>query len=161
MRAPRPDHSGPAGPAGPAGLVAGDLGGDPPNRFELRGNAAVLTERAPVRHRSMVRPYTRTGGRTRSGADLALEALVSTSELGRGLPSSAPAEHRKIADLCVDTRSVAEIAASLALPLGVVKVFVGDMAEAGLVLIHQPGLMFGDRSSREFMERVLDGLRSL
>ncbi|QWF81647.1 DUF742 domain-containing protein [Amycolatopsis sp. CA-230715] len=155
MKAPLPDRS------GSAGLAAGELGGDPPNRFELRGGATALTERAPVRHRSMVRPYTRTGGRTRSGAELALEALVSTSELGRSLPGTAPAEHRQIADFCADTRSVAEIAANLALPLGVVKVFVGDMAEAGLVLIHQPGLMFGDRSSREFMERVLDGLRSL
>src|SRR5882672_6510916 len=32
---------------------------------------------------SMVRPYTKTGGRTRSDYDLAIEALVSTSERGR------------------------------------------------------------------------------
>ena len=42
-----------------------------------------------------------------------------------------------------------------------VKVLVGDMADAGLVVIHQPGLSLGDQSSRDFMERVLQGLRAL
>ncbi|WP_442785210.1 DUF742 domain-containing protein [Amycolatopsis sp. H20-H5] len=110
---------------------------------------------------SRVRPYARTGGRTRSAHDLALEALVSTSEDGRRYRGVRSVEHRRICDLCLDTRSVAEIAAYLVLPLGVVKVLVGDMADAGLVLIHQTELILGDRSSREFMERVLQGLRAL
>ena len=114
---------------------------------------------APVRSR--VRPYTRTGGRTRSDHNLALEALVSTSDDGRRYRGVRSVEHRRICDLCLDTRSVAEIAAHLRLPLGVVKVLVGDMADIGLVLIHQTELILGDRSSREFMERVLAGLRAL
>ena len=110
---------------------------------------------------SRVRPYTRTGGRTRSDHNLALEALVSTSDDGRRYRGVRSVEHRRICDLCLDTRSVAEIAAHLHLPLGVVKVLVGDMADIGLVLIHQTELILGDRSSREFMERVLAGLRAL
>ncbi|MEV6830154.1 DUF742 domain-containing protein [Amycolatopsis sp. NPDC051102] len=110
---------------------------------------------------SRVRPYTRTGGRTRSDHNLALEALVSTSDDGRRYRGVRSVEHRRICDLCLDTRSVAEIAAHLRLPLGVVKVLVGDMADIGLVLIHQTELVLGDRSSREFMERVLAGLRAL
>jgi hypothetical protein len=111
--------------------------------------------------RSRVRPYARTGGRTRSDHDLALEAMVSTSDLGRSNRGAAPVEYRAICDLCDAARSVAEIAAYLGLPLGVVKVLAGDMADAGLVIIHQTGLSLGDRSSREFMERVLQGLRAL
>jgi hypothetical protein len=111
--------------------------------------------------RSRVRPYARTGGRTRSDHNLALEALVSTSDDGRRYRGVRSIEHRRICDLCLDTRSVAEIAAHLRLPLGVVKVLVGDMADLGLVLIHQTELILGDRSSREFMERVLQGLRAL
>ncbi|HEY2060982.1 MAG TPA: DUF742 domain-containing protein [Amycolatopsis sp.] len=111
--------------------------------------------------RSRVRPYARTGGRTHSDHNLALEALVSTSDDGRRYRGVRSIEHRRICDLCLDTRSVAEIAAHLRLPLGVVKVLVGDMADLGLVLIHQTELILGDRSSREFMERVLQGLRSL
>ncbi|MGW5720684.1 DUF742 domain-containing protein [Amycolatopsis sp. NPDC003865] len=110
---------------------------------------------------SRVRPYTRTGGRTRSDHNLALEALVSTSDDGRRYRGVRSVEHRRICDLCLDTRSVAEIAAHLRLPLGVVKVLVGDMSDIGLVLIHQTELILGDRSSREFMERVLAGLRAL
>ncbi|MFI7117136.1 DUF742 domain-containing protein [Amycolatopsis sp. NPDC049868] len=110
---------------------------------------------------SRVRPYTRTGGRTRTAHDLALEALVSTSEDGRRYRGVRTPEHRQICDLCLDTRSIAEIAAHLRLPLGVVKVLVGDMADASLVLIHQTELILGDSSSRAFMERVLQGLRAL
>ncbi|MEV6909817.1 DUF742 domain-containing protein [Amycolatopsis sp. NPDC051071] len=110
---------------------------------------------------SRVRPYTRTGGRTRTAHDLALEALVSTSDQGRRYRGVRTPEHRQICDLCLDTRSIAEIAAHLRLPLGVVKVLVGDMADAGLVLIHQTELIMGDSTSRAFMERVLQGLRAL
>jgi hypothetical protein len=70
-------------------------------------------------------------------------------------------QHRRICDLCLEARSIAEITAYLHLPLNVVKVLVSDMDNLGLVVIHQPGLTFGDRSSREFMARVLDGLRTL
>ena len=110
---------------------------------------------------SRVRPYTRTGGRTRSDHNLALEALVSTSDDGRRYRGVRSIEHRRICDLCLDTRSVAEIAAHLRLPLGVVKVLVGDMTDLGLVLVHQTELILGDQTSREFMERVLAGLRAL
>ncbi|MFD6068042.1 DUF742 domain-containing protein [Amycolatopsis lurida] len=110
---------------------------------------------------SRVRPYTRTGGRTRTAHDLALEALVSTTDDGRRYRGVRTPEHRQICDLCLDTRSIAEIAAHLRLPLGVVKVIVGDMADAGLVLVHQTELILGDTSSRAFMERVLQGLRAL
>jgi len=109
----------------------------------------------------LVRPYTRTGGRTHSDHNLALEALISTTEQGRRYHGAASVEHRLICDLCVQTRSVAEIAAHLRLPLGVVKVLVGDMADAGLVLVHASRLVLGDRSALEFMDRVLQGLRNL
>jgi hypothetical protein len=110
---------------------------------------------------SLVRPYTRTGGRTRSDYDLAIEALVSTSERGKAPDAAVLPEHRSICGLCLDTRSVAEVAAHLRLPLGVARVLIGDMAGMGLVLIHQSGMVVGDRPSIEFMERVLSGLRRL
>jgi len=127
------------------------LGGDGPGRG------------TPVRHEmgSMVRPYTKTGGRTRSDYDLAIEALVSTSERGKAPDAAVRPEHRSICGLCLDTRSVAEVAAHLRLPLGVARVLIGDMAGMGLVLIHQSGMVVGDRPSIDFMERVLSGLRRL
>jgi hypothetical protein len=116
---------------------------------------------APHETGSLVRPYTKTGGRTRSDYDLAIEALVSTSERGKAPDAAVRPEHRSICGLCLDTRSVAEVAAHLRLPLGVARVLIGDMAGMGLVLIHQSGMVVGDRPSIDFMERVLSGLRRL
>jgi hypothetical protein len=130
------------------------LGSDP--RLDPRGGAPAAHETG-----SLVRPYTRTGGRTRSDYDLAIEALVSTSERGKAPDAAVLPEHRSICGLCLDTRSVAEVAAHLRLPLGVARVLIGDMAGMGLVLIHQSGMVVGDRPSIEFMERVLSGLRRL
>ncbi|WP_181776973.1 DUF742 domain-containing protein [Amycolatopsis pittospori] len=132
----------------------------PPRPASSAGSAPASVYLPPASG-SRVRPYTRTGGRTRTAHDLALEALVSTSDDGRRYRGVRTIEHRQICDLCLDTRSIAEIAAHLRLPLGVVKVLVGDMADAGLVLIHQTELIMGDSSSRAFMERVLQGLRAL
>ncbi|WP_407655576.1 DUF742 domain-containing protein [Amycolatopsis rhabdoformis] len=144
----------PAEPYSPEAEVEVDAAwAEPPSREDPAPTAKPA--------KSRVRPYARTRGRTRSDHNLALEALVSTSDDGRRYRGVRSIEHRRICDLCLDTRSVAEIAAHLHLPLGVVKILVGDMADIGLVLIHQTELVLGDRSSRDFMERVLQGLRNL
>ena len=79
-----------------------------------------------------VRPYAWTRGRTKSGFELAIETLVSVSGRARGHLDRLPMEHRAVADLLVEqTRSVAEVAALLALPLGVARVLLGDMAAEG------------------------------
>ncbi|HWR46074.1 MAG TPA: DUF742 domain-containing protein, partial [Pseudonocardiaceae bacterium] len=78
----------------------------------------------PEDFRFAVRPYTWTRGRTRPLQDLAVETLVSTSDEGRDVPAICSAEHAAIAELCADIRSVAEVAALLALPLGVARVLL-------------------------------------
>lgn len=114
---------------------------------------------------ALVRPYTHTGGRTRSSHDLALEALVSTS----GQPSDAALDealtthHRRmIVDMCMRPRSVAEVAALLSVPLGVARVLLGDLATVGAVVVHPTAGSIGDGApDLEFMRRVLVGLRRL
>lgn len=128
----------------------------PPSRPSSDPDAPLMTPR-----RSLVRPYTRTGGRTRADYDLAIETLISTTEQGRSNRGAAITEHRSICELCTRPRSVAEVAAHLALPLGVAKVLLADMANIGLVQIHEAGVLIGDGPSLEFMERVLSGLRAL
>ena len=104
----------------------------------------------------VVRPYVRTGGRTRPAVDLAIEALVSTVACA---PEPTGADHRAIAALCASPRSVAEIAALLEIPLGVARVLVGDLAQDGAVVVH--GTSGPDGPDATFMQRVLDGLRRL
>lgn len=102
---------------------------------------------------AIVRPYTHTGGRTRARRDLAIEALVATS--GQRGPQRS-ASRRLIVELCVRPRSVAEIAALLAVPLGVARVLVGDLAADGAVVVHSAAT-----ADVDIMRRVLVGLRRL
>ena len=110
---------------------------------------------------SAVRPYTWTRGRTKSGFDLAIETLLSTSRRGREQMGMLQVEHRAVAELCGETRSVAEVAALLSLPLGVARVLLGDMAGLGLVTVHQTASSAGNAPDLALMERVLSGLRRL
>ncbi|MGI8694690.1 MAG: DUF742 domain-containing protein [Geodermatophilaceae bacterium] len=115
----------------------------------------------PEEGTSLVRPYARTRGRTRSDYDLALEALVTTSGLGLDESALAEPEHQSIAALCRDVRSVAEVAALLSIPLGVARVLVGDMAALGLLTVHPTPSQRTGQPDVAFLERVLDGLRRL
>jgi hypothetical protein len=111
----------------------------------------------------VVRPYTLTRGRTRpERADLPLEALV------RGVaPASRPnetAERRRILELTsTEILSVVEISAHLRLPLGVVRVLVGDLADDGLVLVHTgtPTSQAPASAQLKVLESVLNGISSL
>ncbi|MGH3999095.1 MAG: DUF742 domain-containing protein, partial [Pseudonocardiaceae bacterium] len=100
-------------------------------------------------------------GRTAPVFDLAVETLVSTSEHGRNVAALTSVEHRAVAELCRDPRSVAEVAALLSLPLGVARVVLGDMADIGLVKVHRTANVSGDTPEVALMERVLSGLRRL
>ncbi|MFI1184852.1 DUF742 domain-containing protein [Streptomyces californicus] len=117
---------------------------------------------APVAHNPLVRPYAMTGGRTRPRYQLAIEALVSTTADPSRLQGQLP-EHQRICRLCIEIKSVAEISALLSIPLGVARILVADLAEAGLVAIHQPGgdETAGGQPDVTLLERVLSGLRKL
>ncbi|MFF7156464.1 DUF742 domain-containing protein [Streptomyces sp. NPDC008139] len=125
------------------------------------GGSGDASKRPPAPS-GLVRPYAMTGGRTRPRYQLAIEALVSTTADPERLRGQLP-EHQRICLLCREIKSIAEISALLTIPLGVVRILVADLAEAGLVQIHQPG---GDESSGgqpavTLLERVLSGLRKL
>jgi uncharacterized protein DUF742 len=152
----------PSGPPAPAVAAMpfdryGDLtspgGGSPPETGPDAYDAASVA--------ASVRPYTWTRGRTKSGFDLAIETLVSTSPRGRAQAATLQVEHRAVAELCEQTRSVAEVAALLSLPLGVARVVLGDMAGLGVVTVHQTASSAGSGPDLALMERVLSGLRRL
>jgi hypothetical protein len=116
---------------------------------------------------ALVRPYAVTGGRTRPRMDIAIEALVETTQRGRtagqrdGVAHGRELQH--IVTLC-DGRlqSLAEISARMRLPLGVARVLVADMAADGLVAVYEPTSIDGnDAVGTELLERVLSGLRKL
>jgi hypothetical protein len=115
---------------------------------------------------ALVRPYAVTGGRTRPKVDIAIEALVETTQKGRAANREGLAQGREqqyIVTLC-DGRlqSLAEISARMQLPLGVARVLVADMAAEGMVAVYEPTAIDGnDAVGTELLERVLSGLRKL
>jgi hypothetical protein len=101
-----------------------------------------------------------TGGRTRpTNDDLEIEALVSTTSVGERTPKLT-VEQRAIAALCHDILSIAEVSAQLHLPVGVIRVLVGDMAAERLVIVYRPA-QAGDHPDLALLERVLDGLHAI
>ena len=107
-----------------------------------------------------IRPYAITGGRTRAGTDLPIEAMVSSTSKGLAEQEELTLERARIVALCSTPQSVAEISAHLDLHLGVARVLVGDLAGEGLIAVHRPDHV-GDRPDLRLLERVLDGLQAL
>lgn len=136
--------------------------------FEPEAEAAEAAEdwsewaAEPIRHRGpRARPYVLTRGRTQARRHLAIEALVSTRPEGRWSSARLSGEFRSVRTLCGRPRSVAEVAATLSVPLGVVRVLLDDMADQGLVTIHDTRTASDGRPAMALMEQVLAGLRRL
>jgi hypothetical protein len=128
----------------------------------MSGGGADAGGRAWSRHYR--RPYTVTGGRTRSAHDdLELETLVQTVTGIDQRLAGLGVEHRSIAALCREVVSVAEISARLDLLLGVTRVIVGDLAVQGVVVLHRPQATLADADLPpvELLERVLHGLKNI
>ena len=114
----------------------------------------------------VVRPYALTAGRTRpTGGRIDLVALVSAvrggarKELAFDDASGLGPEHVCLLRFCSPHASVADLAAELDLPLGVIRILVADLRERGLVSISQP-VATGQNDVRVLKE-VADALRRL
>jgi hypothetical protein len=108
----------------------------------------------------VVRPYAVTGGRTRTETEFDLIALVVATQPVAALKLGLAPEHVGIVRLCQHPLSVAEISAHLNLPIGVVRVLLGDLLDDGLILTHQPQAMT-QATDQRVLNAVINGLRSL
>ena len=109
----------------------------------------------------VVRPYALTRGRTRptrGGFDLI--AIVASAATTSFAPPGAGPEHLAILDLCVRPHSVAEISAKLRLPLGVVRVLLGDLLDHGLIVVRKPAST-NQTPNEHVLKEVLHGLKAL
>ncbi len=114
-----------------------------------------------LRPRSLVRPYMLTRGRTVSAAgSFELHAPVLALAAPEQLLRSATPETRRIVELCQTPLSIAELSARLHVPIGVVRVLVGDLAESQLVTVRAAATPADHRDVR-LLERLLEGIRAL
>ncbi|MEV4893871.1 DUF742 domain-containing protein [Nonomuraea sp. NPDC055795] len=111
----------------------------------------------------VVRPYAVARGRTRSSS-AALDLLATVA--ATGLPAPAQAElstqHRRLLGQISQRRGapVAEVAAELGLPVGVVRVLLGDLIDYGLVQVRQP-LGKAGSPTENLLREVISGLKAL
>jgi hypothetical protein len=124
-----------------------------------RYNRWLDREAGPV-----VRPYALTGGRTDPAGNAVLDliAVLAASE-PPPTPADSPGlspEHRKLLGLCQLPSTVADVAADMALPLGVVRVLLADLIQQDMITVLPPRTA-RPQVSTDLLKEVLDGLRSL
>ncbi|GAB1513945.1 DUF742 domain-containing protein [Actinophytocola sp. KF-1] len=108
--------------------------------------------------RQLVRPYTRTGGRTHVGYRLELETLLSTALTHERERHALRDDLRAICDLCLTPHSTAEVSAHLRLPLGAARVLIADVVDLGLLHVHESA---ADKPSMDLLYRIAAGLKNL
>ena len=109
----------------------------------------------------VVRPYTFTRGRTRVvGEPLDLIAVVVASRRSRSSPQRLDPEHFGVLRLCRSPTTVADLAADLDLPIGVVQVLLADLRERSLVTVHNP-IPPARLPDPQILREVADALRRL
>ncbi|HEY3483137.1 MAG TPA: DUF742 domain-containing protein [Streptomyces sp.] len=115
----------------------------------------------------VVRPYAMTRGRTSHAAEARLDLIALVVTEADGVDGGAhedqtlSPEHLDIVERCqIQATSVAELAADLDLPVGVVRVLVGDLLEAEHVHIHKP-VPPAELVDESILREVINGLRAL
>lgn len=113
----------------------------------------------------VVRPYAMTRGRTQpSRGRFNVISLVLATAASASLDVGMGPEHLAIVRMCQRPLSVAEVAAHLDLPLGTVRVLLGDLLERKLVQVRepQPATSYSDGlPDNSVFEAAINGLRAL
>ncbi|MEU4832400.1 DUF742 domain-containing protein [Streptosporangium sp. NPDC023615] len=109
----------------------------------------------------VVRPYAMTGGRTRTSSS-SLDLLSTATAAGTPIPAGAGLglQHRRLLGLVGRARPIVEIAADAGLPIGVVKVLLGDMLDQGLILVRSPAPA-SSAPTDSLLRELISGLRAL
>jgi len=107
-----------------------------------------------------VRAYAMTGGRSQAASVLEFETMLSATAGGREALTALKFERADILRLCrEDALSVAELAAKLRVPIGVVRVVAADLVSEGMLESFQPSANVADDVL--LITRLIAGVRSL
>ncbi|MFG3021251.1 DUF742 domain-containing protein [Streptomyces sp. NPDC048254] len=114
---------------------------------------------------SLVRPYTVTRGRTEPSGRHTIDLMSQVTAVDAD-PAEPDLDHARAALLALVRRGgrpVVELAADADLPLTVVRVLLGDLAEAGLVRIDRPRRVepAGPGADPALLKEIVERLREL
>lgn len=108
---------------------------------------------------SQYRPYLMTGGRTGGGgAGIGIETVLVRDRASNSRHHLS-AEMHMIISACESPVAVAEVAARIGLPIGVVQVLAGDLVLAGVLLRSASSRALADDVN--FIERLIHGVAAL
>jgi Protein of unknown function (DUF742) len=109
----------------------------------------------------VVRPYAMTKGRTgpSDGTSFGLIDVVTASDLRPPEAVRLSPEHRQILSSCRRPITVVDLASDIDLPVGVVRVLLGDLAGYGMLQILP--VTRGPVTDTRLLRDILDGLRAL
>lgn len=109
----------------------------------------------------LVRPYAVTRGRTvGAGHNLDMLTVVATAHPAPRLRRTEP-EYHEILHLCRTPLSIAEVAATLRLPLAVTKILIGDLIAEGNLNFRAPLQQHSGHHDVRILRAVLDGIRRI
>ena len=109
----------------------------------------------------VVRPYAVTKGRTLPSGEQSFGLIDLVCATGERPPAHfrPGPEHRRILSLCRRPTPIADLIFEIDLPIGVVRVLLGDLAGEGMLRViftqSEPG------TEQRLLRMVLDGLESL
>jgi Protein of unknown function (DUF742) len=108
----------------------------------------------------VVRPYALVRGRTRpprTAPDL-IDVVTAVGETDSHAFGIGP-EHQRLLSLCRTPTAVADLASDTDLPLGVIRIMLGDLRERGFIVL--AGSARQGSSEETLLKSVLDGLQAL
>jgi hypothetical protein len=106
------------------------------------------------------RPYLLTGGRTGGGAaGIGIETVLVRDLAAVPRQTTWSSQMSMIISACETPVAVAEVAARIGLPIGVVQVLAGDLVSAGALLRSASSMSLADDVL--FIERLIHGVAAL
>jgi hypothetical protein len=109
----------------------------------------------------VVRPYAVTKGRTAPDGEESfglIDVVVATGELPTQHFRPGP-EHRRILGICQRPVPIVDLASEVDLPVGVVRVLLGDLTRHGMMRVASAQQQ--QVPDQQLLRMVLDGLESL
>jgi hypothetical protein len=110
----------------------------------------------------VVRPYAVAKGRTTPAGDMPfglIDVVVATDRPPADAFRPGP-EHRQLLRMCGRPVTVVDLAGDIDLPLGVVRVLLGDLSSHGMIEVTDMTVK-GPVTDQRLLRNILDGLRAL
>jgi hypothetical protein len=109
----------------------------------------------------VVRPYAMTQGRVApAGGDIDMMSFVVATTLEAHTDARLQPEHHAIVAAAWEPIPVVELASTLDLSIGVVRVLLGDLRSAGLISMYEPPAASRPHDV-DVLKAVVNGLRAL